>query len=54
MSGVKVRTTHRMTADTLKTIIKFGAGLKKKKKKGKRGKKKVRCRILLFSFDISD
>ena len=40
MGGVKVRTTHRMTADTFNSIVKLGSGLKKKKK-GKKGKKKV-------------
>ena len=38
LPGVKVRTTHRMNSDTFNSIVKLGAGLKKKKKKGK-GKK---------------
>lgn len=37
LPGVKVRTTHRLMADTFNNILKLGAGLKKKKKK--KGKK---------------
>ncbi|XP_048247427.1 uncharacterized protein LOC124119712 [Haliotis rufescens] len=40
LGGVKMRTTHRMNADTFNTIIKLGSGLKKKKKGKKKGKKK--------------
>ncbi len=36
LPGMKMRTTHRMSTDTLNSIIKMGAGLKKKKKKGKK------------------
>ncbi|OWF54471.1 uncharacterized protein LOC110444826 isoform X1 [Mizuhopecten yessoensis] len=40
MGGVKLKTTHKLQADTFKNICKLGAGLKKKKKKGKKKKKK--------------
>ena len=40
LPNIKLRTTHRMKGDTLKQLIKLGAGaIKKKKGKGK--KKKV-------------
>lgn len=38
LPDVKLRTTHRIGAETLATIIKLGAGLQKKKKKGKKVK----------------
>ena len=38
LPNMKLRTTHRMNTDTFNTIVKLGAGLKKKKK-GKKGKK---------------
>ena len=36
LPGVKIRTTHRLMADTFNDILKLGGGLKKKKKKGKK------------------
>ncbi|KAK3095694.1 hypothetical protein FSP39_017688 [Pinctada imbricata] len=36
LGGVKLRTTHRLNADTFNSIVKLGSGLKKKKKKGKK------------------
>ena len=36
LPSMKLRTTHRMNTDTFNTLIKLGAGLKKKKKKGKK------------------
>ncbi|XP_067944278.1 ribonuclease inhibitor-like [Watersipora subatra] len=40
LPNIKLRTTHRMQGDTLKQLIKLGAGAIKKKKKGKGKKKK--------------
>ncbi|KAH3807947.1 hypothetical protein DPMN_136295 [Dreissena polymorpha] len=40
MGGVKIRTTHNLSADVFNSILKLGSGLKKKKKKGKKKKKK--------------
>jgi len=36
MGGVKMRTTHKLSADVFNSIVKLGTGLKKKKKKGKK------------------
>ncbi|KAK0048886.1 hypothetical protein Bpfe_021652 [Biomphalaria pfeifferi] len=41
LGACKVRTIHKMTADTFNAIVKLGSSLKKKgKRKGKKGKKK--------------
>ena len=47
LPDMKVRTTHRMVTDTFNSIIKLGAGLKKKKKK--KGKK-VRGNLICGSM----
>ncbi|KAL3847689.1 hypothetical protein ACJMK2_018649 [Sinanodonta woodiana] len=39
LSGVKLKATHRLSAETYSALAKLGTGLKKKKKKGKKKKK---------------
>lgn len=56
MGGVKLKTTHKLQAETFNNICKLGAGLKKKKKKGKKVRDIVvaiiRCLSMVFHGSV--